>query len=35
LDEVKNLAEQWKTEQLPGVAAELKANFITVYMKRG
>lgn len=35
LDEVKSLAEQWKIEQLSGVAAELKANFVTVYMKRG
>ena len=35
LDDLKNLAQENKTEQLPAKAAELKASYIKVYLKTG
>ncbi|MFA6090654.1 MAG: DUF2892 domain-containing protein [Candidatus Gracilibacteria bacterium] len=35
LDDIKTLAEQGQSEQLPTKAAELKSSFVKVYLKRG
>ncbi len=35
LDDIKTLAEQGQSEQLPAKAAELKSSFVKVYLQRG
>ncbi len=35
LDDLKSLAESWKIDEMSAKAAELKSNFVKVYLKRG